>query len=95
MGAAGKARRHTAKMKAKRAAKTLKAASYAAKRGTSTKAKKLRSQVSKFSATKHKHLIAYCGNIGCSRCHPEFRKLSHKELAARAKTSPAYVGLLS
>jgi hypothetical protein len=84
MGHAGKTRRHGQKMRAKRAAKAQRRAEYASRRGTSKKAKK-QGTVVRFSSGKHQHLIEHCGNVGCSRCYPEFRKLSHKELAARAQ----------
>lgn len=77
MGRAGKARKHGAKMRAKRAAKAQRKAAYSALAGTSKKNKKLRrkSEVQH----KHEHRIDYCGNVGCALCFPQF---------ARAKQSP-------
>lgn len=73
MGLAGKTRRREKKRKAKRAAKAAKKALYASLRGTSKKGKKVRARTrAGISPYKHLHRVEYCGNIGCSRCHPEF-----------------------
>ena len=86
MGHAGKARRHDSKMRARRAAKAAKKAAYAAMRGTSKKSKKISSRSKGASSHKHQHLIDNCGNIGCSRCFPQFvRTVSNG--AVREKTT--------
>lgn len=77
MGRAGKAKRHDVKMRMRRAAKAAKRTAYAALAGTSKKSKKLKALRSqgrkKFSAGKHRHLVSYCGNVGCKRCNPKLR----------------------
>lgn len=77
MGRAGKAKRHDQKMRARRASKAAKKTAYAALAGTSKKSKKLkalRAQGRKrFSSGKHRHIVSYCGNVGCKRCNPKLR----------------------
>lgn len=75
MGKAGRTRKHTEKMKAKRSAKAARRALYQSMAGTSKKAKKQnkKPEFNQFSATKHKHLVSNCGNTGCSRCFPQFK----------------------
>ena len=74
MGRAGKAKRHDAKMRARRASKAAKKTAYAALAGTSRKKKKLLIQGKKRkSSGKHRHLVSYCGNVGCKRCNPKLR----------------------
>lgn len=72
MGNAARRRRHDQKMRMKRAAKAAKRTAYAALRGTSRKAKKLRGRSRTSAGGKHLHRIENCGNIGCKRCFPQF-----------------------
>ena len=74
MGRAAKLRRHDQKMRLKRAAKAQKKASYLAMRGTSKKSKKIRKFSKNTGANKHLHLVDNCGNIGCSRCYPQYQR---------------------
>ena len=73
MGRLGRAKRHDKKMRARRAAKNAKKALYASLKGTSKKGKKVRARTrTGASPGKHRHLVENCGNIGCSKCFPEF-----------------------
>ena len=72
MGRLGRAKRHDSKMRARRAAKAAKKAAYAALRGTSRKSKKISATSRGVSPYKHMHLVENCGNIGCSKCFPQF-----------------------
>ena len=80
MSKSSKKRSHDAKMRAKRAFKAQRKATYAALKGTSKKSKKVRtrSRTGRFT-NKHQHRITHCGNPGCARCFPQFAK---KKLAA-------------
>jgi hypothetical protein len=70
-GTAKRAAAHKKKMADKRAAKAAKRAAYLTMRGTSKKNKKRQPKgLRLFSAGKHKHLMAACGNTGCLRCFP-------------------------
>jgi nicotinic acid phosphoribosyltransferase len=69
---ATRARKHVEKMKKRRAEKAAKRAKYAALKGTSkkTKVSTRMAAKSRVSGThKHAHIMANCGNPGCSRCH--------------------------
>ena len=79
MSKAGKKRKHEAKMKEKRAKKAAKKAAYAARAGTSKKAKRQRRFAQKSTTSsiyKHAHIMADCGNVGCQKCYP--RKIRRK-----------------
>ena len=63
-------KRHTEKMKRKRAEKAAKRAKYAALAGTSKKGKRQRKKSDgPASPFKGAHLMSNCGNPGCKKCH--------------------------
>lgn len=73
MGVAGRKRKHSEKMKQKRAAKAAKKAKYQALAGTSRKSKKQGNKSQIAGMLKNAHAMGNCGNPGCKRCFPQFR----------------------
>lgn len=76
MSKQGKGARARSKEKRKKAKQTRKAAMQAmyqswAAAGQNKKSKRNR-KGGKKTSRERKHEVAYCGNLGCPRCHPEF-----------------------
>ena len=71
MSITGNKRKHEGKMAKKRQAKAARKSKYASLAGTSKKGKVQRRQSKKKGASSHKHahLMANCGNAGCTRCN--------------------------
>lgn len=59
--------RHAKKMEQRRKLKRMRREAYAALAGTSQRSKRQRKSTEP-SGRKHEHLMANCGNVGCSRC---------------------------
>lgn len=75
MSKQGKGARARAKQRRKRTRKARKEAMQAqyqawAASGMNRKTKRHVGKGTQFRAVKH--AVSYCGNLGCSRCHPEF-----------------------
>ena len=62
--------KHDKKMEMRRQAKRRRRDYYASLAGTSTRAKRQTRKSTEPSGHKHEHLMANCGNAGCSRCNP-------------------------
>ncbi len=70
MGKTARKSKHSAKMARKRAVKSARRALYASLAGTSKKNKKLGNRRAGPTVYKHAHIMADCGNVGCTRCYP-------------------------
>lgn len=55
--------------------------------GQNRKSKRNRAGSQKKTVKERKHEVAYCGNLGCSRCHPKFSdpSMARKGTALYAK----------
>jgi hypothetical protein len=84
MGKASRTKKHGAKMARKRAVKAARRAEYAAKAGTSKKAKKCNRKTGP-TVMKGAHVMADCGNVGCKRCYPKLNYPSPNVLARKLK----------
>jgi hypothetical protein len=84
MSKTSRKKRSAERMKRKRAVKEARRSMYASLAGTSKKRKRQVSKAQTASAEKGSHRMSNCGNVGCVRCFPQFRALSHQELAAIA-----------
>lgn len=73
MSKSAKKRRSDRRRELKRSAKAAKRALYASYSGTGRRAKRVK-RSSGPTAQKGNHAMSNCGNVGCSKCFPQFRR---------------------
>ena len=71
MGIKSRKAKHSKRMARKREAKQARRNAYAALSGTSRKTKRSAGRKQP-TGQKHAHVMANCGNVGCTRCYPQF-----------------------
>ena len=84
MGKTSRDRKHSEKMKKKRAEKAARKAQYLSLAGTSKKTKNQKKKSMLVSGNKHAHLMSECGNPGCKKCHPNLNKMACLSKSERA-----------